>query len=203
MTDSIERNRSIKVNFILSGTFIQPTKDLISNLDFQSVNSVVCVSENLEEFYTSICNMFSIKIEDFELKDSGWSLESVLHLDVNINKYNLLSGSSYINLPMDIKHKKAVINVKNTDDVCFTWALLSALYPVVRKVANRTSSYNQHFDKINMQGVEYPVTLADVGKVEKLNDISINIFKLEYDSNLKKIQLLVQFTTPRKEKNNM
>ena len=40
-----------------------------------------------------------------------------------------MRGSSFIDLPPFIKNKKACINVKNDDDQCFRWAILSALQP--------------------------------------------------------------------------
>ncbi|KAH9637362.1 hypothetical protein HF086_011975 [Spodoptera exigua] len=80
------------------------------------------------------------KICQFEKKDSGWSLNQIKYIDMNVNKFNPLRGSSYVNLPQDIKLKKAVINVKNNDNMCFKWALLSGLYPV----EERLNSHQQY-----------------------------------------------------------
>ncbi|RWS01405.1 uncharacterized protein B4U79_11761, partial [Dinothrombium tinctorium] len=61
-------------------------------------------------------------------------------------KYKPLRGGSYIDLPLFIKIKKAVVNVKNKDDKCFAYALLSALYPAEDNV-ERPIKYKDYMDK--------------------------------------------------------
>lgn len=68
---------------------------------------------------------------------------------MNVNKFNPLRGSTYIKLAHDIQIKKAIINVKNTDNQCFTWAILSALYPVPAHVhSDRVTAYSAHQNKL-------------------------------------------------------
>lgn len=64
---------------------------------------------------------------DFVTKGSGLSLLSIVNRSVAVEEQlsNPLSGSSYINMPEYIKNNKAVINVKNTDDKCFKYAILT------------------------------------------------------------------------------
>ena len=54
-------------------------------------------------------------------KGSSWVIDSVLDCDINNSKYNLLAGSSYIELLKELQHpKKGLINVQNFDhDQCF------------------------------------------------------------------------------------
>ena len=71
--------------------------------------------------------------------------DSCLCLYVNIAKYTPLKGSSYIELPKYLKKKKAIINVKNQDNECLKWALLSALHPVEHgSHPDRVSKYTNH-----------------------------------------------------------
>ena len=53
-------------------------------------------------------------------KRSGW-IDSVIDHAINISKYNLLAGSSYIKLPKELDHLgKDLINIQNTDEnECF------------------------------------------------------------------------------------
>ena len=66
-------------------------------------------------------------MEEFQEKDSGWTLHSIVKLEVNINKLNqkkktTMKGSTYIKLPKQIEEKKVCINVQNRDDnECFKW----------------------------------------------------------------------------------
>ncbi|XP_061728728.1 uncharacterized protein LOC133533711 [Cydia pomonella] len=128
-----------------------------------------------------------MRLSNFEKKDSGWSLQKINYLDVNINKYNPLHGSSYIKLPRDIHNKKAIINVQNNDYECFRWAVLSGLYPPQRNNhANIVGTYMKHKDKLNFGQLSFPMKLTDIPKFETLNSLSINVFGLEYKPQSKK-----------------
>lgn len=178
--ESILKHTVFKVNFVLHADFIQQTKNISNSFDFQTSNYIIFQGDDLNIFFSSLRDTFINKINTFEKKDSGWTLNFIKSLDMNVNKFNPLRGSSYIDLPRDIIVKKAIINVKNVDVLCLKWALLSALYPV-NKNPDRVSSYSMHCNKLKFDGVSFPVKLSDMSKVEKLNNISINVFGLEFD----------------------
>ena len=46
---------------------------------------------------------------------------------INTIAYEPLKGSSYIPLPPILSNKKAIGNIKNTDDLCFFWSMARAL----------------------------------------------------------------------------
>ena len=51
---------------------------------------------------------------------SGWLVESIESQYVNISTYRPLSGSSYINLPIELRNsRKGLSNIKNKDQKCF------------------------------------------------------------------------------------
>ena len=53
---------------------------------------------------------------------SGWIIESIESQYVNISIYSLLSGSTYIELPVKLKNPmKGLINIKSNDNKCFLW----------------------------------------------------------------------------------
>lgn len=183
--ESIQQHTVFKVNFVLHADFIQQTKeDSFQTFDFQTYNYIVFQGDDLNYLFSSLCDTLINKISSFEKKDSGWSLKEIKALDLNVNKFNPLRGTSYIELPKDIRTKKAVVNVKNSDNLCFKWALLSALYPVNKNV-DRVSSYTANSNKLKFDGVGFPVKLSDISKIEKLNNISINVFGLEFNKDKK------------------
>lgn len=108
----------------------------------------------------------------------------MLCLEVNINKYNPLYGSSYICLPKSIQNKKAIINVENNDQACFFWSILSAICKP-NGDPQRTSSYQFYEEVLNTQGIEIPVKLSDIPKFERQNGISINVFTLDCDNKFR------------------
>eukprot|EP01045_Picozoa_sp_COSAG04_P034832 COSAG04_NODE_7792_length_1066_cov_1.421923_1_plen_160_part_10 len=79
-----------------------------------------------------------------------------------------LKGSSFIALPEPLALKKAVVNVKNDDELCFRWAVLSALFPA-GKDAQRVGKYKQHMEKLDWGGLPPgpvaldKIPLADTG----------------------------------------
>ena len=59
---------------------------------------------------------------------SGRIIESVESQYINISTYRPLVGSSYIDLPIELKHpKKGLINIKNNDQKCFYGVMLDIL----------------------------------------------------------------------------
>jgi hypothetical protein len=59
-------------------------------------------------------NLDSLAI--YQKEGSGWILDEILHLDLNMSKYIPLKSSSYIPLTKKLKTKKAIINIKNSDN---------------------------------------------------------------------------------------
>lgn len=66
----------------------------------------------------------------------GYAFLRNIELLINVNKYEPINGSSYIELPSFIQNKGAVINVNNSDNECFNWAVLSALHVPQRDPKN-------------------------------------------------------------------
>ena len=61
----------------------------------------------------------------FQKEGSGWVLDEILHLDLSIAQYTV-KGSSYIPLPSKLKEKKAIMNIKNSNNKCFMWSVLAS-----------------------------------------------------------------------------
>ncbi|KAJ8940075.1 hypothetical protein NQ314_010909 [Rhamnusium bicolor] len=173
--------------FSLFGWYIISTKQEEEGKDevrqeiksFNSEYQTVSISTDLEELYTNFCDILKTKSEEFQEKDSGWALVSLLYLEINVAKYNPLRASSYLPLPKDIAAKNAVINVRNSDNKCFVWSILSALHPPAQN-AQRVTHYQNYLHELNMKDISFPVSVKDIVKFEKQNDgLSINVFGLE------------------------
>lgn len=48
--------------------------------------------------------------------DSGWTFGSIEQLEIHLNQFQPLAGSSYIPNPAALTKKKAIVNVRNEDD---------------------------------------------------------------------------------------
>jgi hypothetical protein len=51
---------------------------------------------------------------------------TILDLTTHMARYRPLRGSSYIPLPIRLRSKRAIINVKNKDNKCLMWSVLAA-----------------------------------------------------------------------------
>ena len=118
------------------------------------------------------------KLTKWTNEGSGWNLQAVMGSYLNIFTYRPLTGSSFIELPKDLKAKHAIINIKNRDQMCFKWSVLAALHPAARD-ACRVAKYAAYQHELNFDGIAFPVSLRDVSRFEKLNDISINVYTFE------------------------
>ena len=61
---------------------------------------------------------------------SGWNVESIESQYINISTYRPLAGSSYMDLPVELKSpRKGLINIKNKDKKCFLWCHVRHINP--------------------------------------------------------------------------
>ena len=59
---------------------------------------------------------------------SGWNIESIEFQYINISTYRQLSGSFYMDLPVELRSlRKGKINIKNKDKKCFYGVMLDIL----------------------------------------------------------------------------
>ena len=113
-------------------------------------------------------------LEKWTQHGSGWTVDYISTLWLDIAKYQPLRGGSYIPLPAAVDNKKAVVNVENKDDQCLRWALRSALFPVAKN-PQRPAKYSTK-DGLNFTEIGTPTPISQISKVEKQNDLAINVF---------------------------
>lgn len=147
----------------------------------QSPTKQITHETNLKYWYLNHVSTFHReKIDEFLHNGSNWILDKIVECVINSNKCEYLTtGSSYIKLPRQLR-KGAVINVKNRDNQCFKWAVLSALFPAAKN-AERIQKYKKFEKKLNFDGIKFPVKLSDIHRFEKNNrNISVNVYTYEY-----------------------
>ena len=147
------------------------TTDAYFRSDVMTILSAHAIDVAVQKAFTEIQK----RIEKWTREGSGWVVTRVLCLYVNIAKYQPLTGSSYMELPKYLKKKEAIINVRNQDNECLKWALLSARHPV-KKNAQRVTKYKDHENELDFTGIEFPTPLNQIPNVEHQNNLSINVF---------------------------
>ena len=115
----------------------------------------------------------------FQREGSNWSFNRMLHLDLAVDRYTPIGGSSYIPLPKALMMKKAIVNMKNNDDECFKWSVTRALHPVEHNSERISKILRIQTEKYNWD-IKFPVSIKEIGKFEKQNpNICINVFGYE------------------------
>ena len=111
---------------------------------------------------------------------SGWTIQSVDSHFLNIVEYQPLKGSSYIELPIELRNSmKGLINIKNNDNECFRWCHIRFLNPQDSHSELIKRSDKHYLEKLDYSGIEFPIKINQYNKIEKQNEININVFGYE------------------------
>ena len=116
--------------------------------------------------------------DEYVRKGSSWTLKKIIRIEIYTVKYAPMGGGNQLELPDILKKTHSIVNVKNSDDKCFLWSILAALYPVDHN-PNRISHYLPYENQLNMTGIKYPVHPSSVTQFERQNNISVNVFGFE------------------------
>ena len=116
-----------------------------------------------------------------QVEGSGWRFHSIIRLELHIVDYNPLRGETWIALPKALANKNAITNPKNKDNKCFLWCVLRALNPTKDNPGRIDKKLKEKENTLNMEEIEYPVSLKDIDKFEKQNP-SISITVLGYEN---------------------
>ncbi|XP_067137466.1 uncharacterized protein [Centruroides vittatus] len=175
----ILKEKGLKVNFKFFCEYQRENENM--GFSFKTENEIILKSTDLNAFYDKVIDKLIREMDEFETKGSGWTLIEINNLELRINKYVPFRGSSYIELPKQIKDKKAVLNIKNEDEECFAYCIAAYLNPVGENNHNpgRVSNYNIKLIKEALKGIESPIALQDIGKCEKRLNISVNVYSYE------------------------
>ena len=134
------------------------------------------ISKALQLSKEQILNMIAKWISE----GSGWTVESVDNHYLNIVQYQPMKGSSYIKLPQELRNSaKGLINMKNEDNECFRWCHIRHLNPQDKYPQRIKKSDKEYVKNLDYSGIEFPVTTKQYNKIEKQNEININVFGYE------------------------
>ena len=107
-------------------------------------------------------------------------IESIESQYINISTHRPLVGSSYTDLPKELKHpRKGLINIKNNDQKFFLWCHVRHIKPLkghqerIKKIDKKIAC------NLNYERIKFPVEEKDFKKIEVQNNICINVFGYE------------------------
>ena len=119
-------------------------------------------------------------IDKWVSEGSGWVIDRIDSHYLNVTLYKPLNGSSYIELPMDLRNtKKGLINIKNEDNECFRWCHIRHLNPQEKNPQRIKKEDKEMIEKLDYSGIKFPISKKDYNKIEKKNGIRVNVFGYE------------------------
>ena len=192
-------SNSIKWTIAYDAIFVNREEKTQPHPTFQEAAYISYNKEDVKRVVDSSVAKRDKDIETFTHNGSGWRFIGLDRVVVTVYDYNPARGRSYIPTPPVLASKKAIVNVQNTDNKCFMWSILAALYPPKDNVT-RVMKYREHIGKINCNMLEFPVkhTSSKIKQFEDVNIVSINIYR--YDSKYKAVPLRI---SEKQSRNNV
>ena len=158
-----------------------PPERMIMN--FRSNTFLMVQSENPQDVVRHALYTMEINGENFNLNGSGWTLSSLLHIDLSVGRCHVLSGAASCNLHriFHARNSRDAFAVKddgtdvNADDIysgrCFYHAVASYFLKEETNLDVLEQFIRSNF---NEGDIPTPVKVTDVTKFESLNE-SLNI----------------------------
>ena len=204
MINIMDKNRNIKVRLYLNCLMKRTDPDgftVIRKFAFHSVGQkVITENTDLHEIYKEMMDEIEEEVQKVEhAEGSGWVFVEVENLTLHTDIWDPLKAGSYIDLPKELKNKKAIINMKNEDNKCFLWSVLRALNPKDNNPERIDKDLKSKENTLNMEGITYPVDSKGIKRFEKQNpDISISVLGYSKDERIYPLDIS-KFTKVKKE----
>ena len=159
-----------------TGKRVSIYKTAFFNGKAKTITKVGDIEPELNMSRQEILNM----IDKWVSEGSGWVIDRIDSHYINVTTYKPLNGSSYIELPMELRNpKKGLINIKNEGNECFRWCHIRHLNPQEKNPQRIKKEDKKMINELNYDGIDFPLSQKHYNKVEKQNSIRINVFGYE------------------------
>ena len=147
-------------------------------LAFNSFMMSVYRGFETDQIVNGMVDNMKFQIENPALLNSRFVFDEFLYLDINFHQLNLTRGSSYLPLPDWLARKKVIVDPHNDDEECFKRSVIAA-EKLGMKDPQRVSNLRKFTDNYCWSGLEFPVSIKDIGKFETRSNISVNVLAVE------------------------
>ena len=195
MINIMNSNRNIKTKLYLNCLMKRSDSQgftTIKRFAFHSKGQkLILESTDINEIYQEMSDEIEEEIQKVqEAEGSGWVFVEIENLTLHTSIWNPINAGSYIDLPKELKNRKAIINMKNEDDKCFMWSVLRALNPKDVHPERIDEDLKSKEDTLNMEGINYPVDFRGIDRFEKQNpEISISLLGYNKDEKVYPLKL--------------
>ncbi|CAB4025284.1 Hypothetical predicted protein [Paramuricea clavata] len=140
--------------------------------------AVTLLSEdNVNESLQGAIALVLQRIDGFIARGSGWSILKLPRMNIVVNTYAPLDGSSYLDLPKSLqKPQLALRNIYNPDDnECFRWSHVRYVCPRKKDPKRITKEDMKVAQNLNYEGITFPVSIAQIPRIESQNNLNIHV----------------------------
>ena len=130
------------------------------------------IKEIIPEMFSKILCSFDC----FTQNGSGWKLDKICHLELRnvLCKKKMIGGKRITKLPLELQRKNCITELNSVDNLCFYYAVAAGINPI-KSNPNRIKQYKKIVD--DFYQVQIPMSLSSLRLFEKLNKISVTVFK--------------------------
>ena len=131
-------------------------------------------------------------IDECVSEGSGWVIDRIDSHYINVTTYKPLHGSSYMELPTELRNpKKGLINIKNKDDECFRWCHIRHLNPQEKNPRRIKKEDKKMINELNYDGIDFPLSQKHYNKVENRTVLGSMCLVMKMDNHF-------PFTSPKR-----
>ena len=178
----LQQNPQTKVQCILNVEMIQNRigeEDVTSDPFFRS-GQKENLGNNFEIAEEMIQEMIEA-MENYNKRGSNWIFKKAIRLEVNFVRWKPLGGkplggSGWVPMPEKLAQKKAIINIKNTDNFCFKLCMARAKNPVKSHPEVVTEKLRRQAEEFDWTGCTFPMAVDKIKFFEKRNNVSVNVY---------------------------
>jgi len=202
LDSEISRTGGVKFNLVIDAVLRKPTPlntEVEIRPTFRSVARECIDAADLPDLLQIVEEEISGKIDRFTHEGSGWHFCKILRASVDVAHYEPLIGHRYIELPDNIKNKKATVNIKNDDNLCFAYAIIAHFAHSINstKKLNDCDRYKAFYNHsectatippsskdlgvlcIDFGGLTFPLSMHNITTFENRNPLlSVNVYTL-------------------------
>ena len=126
-------------------------KKILKNGYFNSTTDLIINETDIKLAIQASQQQILNKIAQWISEGSGWTIQSIENHYINIVNYNPLKGSSYIELPQELRNSaKGLINMKNKDNECFRWCHIRHSNPQDKDPQRIKKTDKQYIEKLEL-----------------------------------------------------
>ena len=188
----LQNNQAVKfyltLKVIMKKTDFKTGDDHFQVVHFHSKTKILLSAADYEDIYDECSSKIWEGFDIWLAQGSGFRLHKIENLQLSIFQYNPISGRSYIKTPRCIVGKRSVRNLVNSDNMCFIWAVLSAVYRNHFQESKGVKPYIKYLNTLKFDYNEMPMSVENISKFEKENRLPISVYSIHV--NEKKINPL-------------